>query len=238
MVVQIYEVGSPGEAEALVAAGVDHVGVLIGPGEFPRELDPERARAILTAVSGHAKRVALSLSFDPARLAAIVEATAPDILHLGTTPDRLLPREVATLKVRFPGLAVMRTIPVVGPESIGVARSWEGVADYLLLDTHEPGASQIGATGKVHDWTISRRIVETVSIPVILAGGLGPDNVAAAIRIVGPAGVDSKTRTDRATGGKDLERVRRFVEIARKAGGTLPSPAVSPYMRNGPGRAS
>jgi phosphoribosylanthranilate isomerase len=66
-----------------------------------------------------------------------------------------------------------------------------------------------------HDWSISRRVVETVKIPVILAGGLGPNNVAEAIRAVRPAGVDSKTKTDRdGSHQKDLDRVRRFQEAA------------------------
>jgi phosphoribosylanthranilate isomerase len=92
------------------------------------------------------------------------------------------------------------------------------VADFLLLDSYRPADEQIGALGVTHDWRISRRIVEISAIPVILAGGLGPDNVADAIRVVRPAGVDSKTRTDRAgSHAKDLERVRRFHEAARAA---------------------
>jgi phosphoribosylanthranilate isomerase len=75
-----------------------------------------------------------------------------------------------------------------------------------------------GALGVTHDWSISRRIVDLVRVPVVLAGGLGPDNVAEAIRAVRPAGVDSKTRTDRdGSHTKDLERVRRFHEAARAA---------------------
>ena len=110
----------------------------------------------------------------------------------------------------------MRAIPVVGEEAIGLARDYEGVADWLLLDSHDPGDRQIGAQGITHDWSISRRIVEAVSTPVILAGGLGPDNVADAIKAVGPAGVDSKTKTDSADGEtKDLQKVAAFVEQAR-----------------------
>jgi phosphoribosylanthranilate isomerase len=90
------------------------------------------------------------------------------------------------------------------------------VADFLLLDSHDPGDRQIGGLGRTHDWSISRRIVDEVSIPAILAGGLDADNVAAAIAAVRPAGVDSKTKTDCANGtGKDLERVRRFVAAAK-----------------------
>jgi len=79
---------------------------------------------------------------------------------------------------------------------------------------HEPGDRQIG--GRTHDWSISRRIVDEVGVPVILAGGLDADNVVAAIAAVRPAGVDSKTKTDRADGnGKDLDKVRRFVTAAK-----------------------
>jgi phosphoribosylanthranilate isomerase len=111
----------------------------------------------------------------------------------------------------------MRSIPVIGPESIELAKSYDGVADLLLLDSHEPGDRQVGALGPTHDWTISRQIVASVRVPVILAGGLGPDNVAAAIAAVRPAGVDSKTLTDRDDGShrKDLHRVREFVRIAK-----------------------
>ncbi|WP_164936490.1 hypothetical protein [Bradyrhizobium nanningense] len=67
-----------------------------------------------------------------------------------------------------------------------------------------------------HDWNISRRIVEAVGTSVILAGRLDADNVAQAINVVRPAGVDSKTKTDRqASHAKDLERVKRFYEAAR-----------------------
>lgn len=110
----------------------------------------------------------------------------------------------------------MRSIPITGAESIGWAQSYDGIADWLLLDSHKPGDIQIGAQGFTHDWTISARIVRAVRTRVILAGGLGPDNVASAIAHVAPFGVDSKTRTDRDDGkGKDLDRVRAFVAQAR-----------------------
>jgi phosphoribosylanthranilate isomerase len=74
----------------------------------------------------------------------------------------------------------MRSIPVVGEASIDIARRYEGIADFLLLDSHRESDRQIGALGLTHDWNISRRIVELVRTPVILAGVLGPDNVAEA----------------------------------------------------------
>jgi phosphoribosylanthranilate isomerase len=110
----------------------------------------------------------------------------------------------------------MRAIPVIDQMSIETAALYQGAADFLLLDSWDPGTGQFGALGRVHDWRLSRRIVEDVAIPVILAGGLGPEHVAAAIAAVRPAGVDSKTRTDRLHGtGKDLAKVAAFVAAAK-----------------------
>jgi phosphoribosylanthranilate isomerase len=111
----------------------------------------------------------------------------------------------------------MRSIPVVGSESVPVAKSYDGIADFLLLDSHKPGDKQVGALGITHDWNLDRQIVESVGIPVIMAGGLGAENVVRAIQSVHPAGVDSKTKTDKKDGShtKDLEEVRKFTEAAK-----------------------
>lgn len=216
MIVQIYETQNSEEARNLVDAGVDHVGVLVGKGEYPREFSPEQARDILQTVTGPAKKIALSLSGNLQDIIEIVDKTNPDIVHLGTVPESLLPEDLQKLKKQFPHVKMMRSIPVRDKESVDLAKQYDGVADYLLLDTQKIGETQIGATGETHDWAVSRRIVESVSIPVVLAGGLGPDNVAEAISRINPFGVDSKTKTDK-TGSheKDIEKVKRFVRIAK-----------------------
>ena len=113
-------------------------------------------------------------------------------------------------------MLIMRSVPVVDESSMEIARSYGDIADFLLLDSHRADDRQIGALGVTHDWSISRRIVESVRTPVILAGGLGPDNVAEAIRAVRPAGVDSKTKTDQeGSHAKHLDRVRRFCRAAK-----------------------
>ncbi|HWD59835.1 MAG TPA: phosphoribosylanthranilate isomerase [Stellaceae bacterium] len=218
MIMQIYEVRSPGEAAALAACGVDHIGVLVGFGAFPREMAPKDSRAIFAACAGSTIRVALSLSAAPGEIDRVIAETAPDIIHIGAAPELLLPEAARAIKARHPNVRLMRSIPVVDGGAIAIAAGYEGIADFLLLDSHDPGDPQVGALGRTHDWTISRRIVESVTVPVILAGGLGPDNVAAAIDAVRPAGVDSKTRTDRADGSaKDLDAVRAFGAAAKAA---------------------
>jgi phosphoribosylanthranilate isomerase len=113
----------------------------------------------------------------------------------------------------------MRTIPVRDEKDIAIARTYEGIADFLLLDTWKSGEPEIGACGLVHDWDVSRRIASEVKIPVILAGGIGPENAAEAIRCVKPAGVDSKTKTDLPDGSaKDLQKVRALVQSVRESG--------------------
>ncbi len=216
MIVQIYEVQTPEEAVVLARLGVDHIGVLVGDGAFPRELTTDCAGAIFAALPPGATRAALSLSADPAEIARVVEQTKPDIIHIGAAVELFSVRDTRALKEAFPDVRITRAIPIIDEASIGYANKYRGIADFLLLDSHEPGDRQIGGLGRTHDWSISRRIVDAVGVPVILAGGLDGDNVAAAIAAVRPAGVDSKTKTDRADGnGKDLDKVRRFVTAAK-----------------------
>ena len=223
MIVQIYEVSSPGEARALSGFGVDHIGVLVGDGTFPREQSIEDARRIFAAIVAPSKGSALSLSADLNLIRRIVSELSPLILHLGASTDILRPPDVATFKREFPFLKIMRSIPVVGGESVPLAKTYDGIADFLLLDSHEPGDKQIGALGITHNWDLDKQIVESVSIPVIIAGGLGAENVVAAIKSVRPAGVDSKTKTDKKDGthSKDLEEVRKFTEAAKAAAANL-----------------
>jgi len=216
MIVQIYETQNCEEAKKLVETGVDHIGVLVGNGEYPREFGPEQAKKVLRCVSGEAKKVVLSLSKNLQAIAEIVNKIKPDILHLGTIPESLSPQDVQSLKKQFANLKIMRSIPVNDEASVELAKQYNEVADYLLLDTQKKDDTQVGATGETHDWSISKKIVESVGIPVILAGGLGPDNVAEAVAFVKPFGVDSKTKTDKmGSSEKDIEKVREFVKRAK-----------------------
>ena len=180
--------------------GVDHIGVLVGDGSFPREQTIEKAREIFAAAPPGLKRSVWSLSHDLDLIARLTAELLPDIIHLGAAPEHVSPTQSRTLKSKFPKVSLMRSIPVVDESSITLARSYEGVADWLLLDSYESGDRQIGALGVTHSWELDRRIIESVRIPVIIAGGLGPENVQNAIRVARPAGVDSKSKPIGATG--------------------------------------
>ncbi len=212
---------SPEEALAIAALGVDHVGVTPARRGLPGEVDVDMACAIVEAVRGRALAVALTVEADPVAIEAMVRAVRPDILHLCGLAGSLPPEAVRELRLRLPGLLLMQAVSVTGPEAVGVALAYQEVANYLILDTQAPDIPGIGASGATHDWSISRAIVQRVRVPVILAGGLSPDNVAQAVRAVHPWGVDSLTHTNHPLAGggfrKDLEQVRQFVGVARDA---------------------
>jgi phosphoribosylanthranilate isomerase len=151
----------------------------------------------------------------------------------------------------------MRSIPIGQPgrahriPSLDLARIFEPVSDLFLTDTlmtsdpteavaAQPVAGFVGITGRTCDWTVARQLVETSPLPVVLAGGIDPENVAAGIRRVRPAGVDSCTGTNARDGygkpmrfRKDPDRVRRMVTAARAAFETITRETDSTAMPQG-----
>ncbi len=122
------------------------------------------------------------------------------------------------LKERLPGVKIVQVIHVTGKESVEEAIAVSGQVDALLLDSGNPllKVKELGGTGRVHDWTLSRNICEQARCPVFLAGGLRPENVRQAIETVQPFGVDvcSGVRTD---GKLDPEKLERFIREVRAA---------------------
>ena len=220
--VQVYTMQSTDEALAVAALGVDHVGVTPATRGLPGEIGFSRAADICEAVRGQATSVALSVESDLAEIENMIRVVGPDILHLCAPTGVVSPAAVAQLRRQLPDTPIMQAVAVTGPEAVDIAHSYAPVVDYLLLDSVAPGIAGVGAAGTVHDWQVSAAIVASVDVPVILAGGLSPENVAAAIEAVQPWAVDSLTHTNRRLSGdefcKDLELVRRFAAAAR--GGT------------------
>ncbi|MCC6906201.1 MAG: phosphoribosylanthranilate isomerase [Anaerolineae bacterium] len=224
MIIQIYGISTAEDGAMVSGMGAEHVGLAAGMRTgMVDEAECERVRDLFAAIVSPSKRLVLTHDADVARLVRLVEVARPDILHIKYNYEGTMgPDKVAELRRLLPGTSLMVSVPVDGPEAVDISRSYDDVADYVMLDS--PGQSgHYGATGAIHDWSISRRVVEACSIPVLLAGGLGPDNVAESIRRVHPAGVDSMTHTSYADNRfrKDPARVRRFIEEARAAAAEL-----------------
>jgi phosphoribosylanthranilate isomerase len=218
-VIQIYAFTKIDQALAAAEMGVDHIGFVAGDyGLVPGELTFSQARQIAEALSRKAVRVALTMATAVDEILRMAETVCPDVIHISTEVEAVGEEAMEALRRRLPAeIRLMKAIPVEDESSLQVAQRFAPVSDLLLLDTREEGMPGIGATGRAHDWRFSRRIVESVPVPVILAGGLSPENVAQAIQIVRPWGVDSNTATNHPGDPveKDLERVRAFIEAAR-----------------------
>ncbi len=221
MIVQIYAATSVADALKMVDLGVDQVGFVAGDyGQVYGELTFIQARAITETLKGKAAASALTMSTDVAEILRMAEAVQPDIIHISSDTEAVGVEAMQELRRQLPAnVALMKAIHVGGPESIAVALKFAAVAEMLLLDTKVEGMPGVGATGVAHDWNISREIVAQVGkrARVILAGGLIPENVGAAIEAVRPWGVDSNTGTNLPGDpvAKDWPRVREFVKQAK-----------------------
>ena len=219
MKIQFYSLTTVKNAVETVDAGADLIGLVVKGGiPVPEEITVAQARDIFAAIDGRALGIALSLSTDPDTICDMATKIKPHAIHLAAR--NLVIEDLAQVHERLQGIKIMAAIPVTGPNAVDIARERSAFADYLLLDSVADSETEItGVSGKTHDWSISRKIVEAVSIPVILAGGLSAENVAEAIEAVEPWGVDSYTHTnhpgDRMS--KDLAQVRTFVSNARNA---------------------
>lgn len=217
--IQIYTMQTPQEAEAVVALGVDHVGITPADRGLPGEISVATAQEIVQTIRGRATVVALSVEEEITDIADMVRAVQPDILHLCAPTGAVTPADVKQLRALVPGTPIMQAIAVTGPEALDEALSYVPVVEYLLLDSVDPTIPGVGAAGITHDWAVSAAIVKASTVPVILAGGLAPENVAAAIEAVRPWGVDSLTRTNAPLEGgrfrKDLAAIERFVAAVR-----------------------
>lgn len=219
MLTQIYGLTTPDDAAMVNASGADHVGVVLDEGIETWDSVDEATLRSIAAELNDVVIVALSLSIDADRIRRTVDAVEPGIVHLARAGGALSPDHLDSLRQTIAPVRLMVTVPVLNDACVDVARTYADVSDFLLLDSRDPTSGVVGATGLTHDWTHSAEVVRTVDTPVFLAGGLGPDNVAAAIEAVGPAGVDSETHTSRYDDRrrKDPDRVARFIARAHDA---------------------
>lgn len=220
MIVQIYSLTTLADVEACAAVGIDHIGVAAGGQDVPAAVSTERARELFDRWPDDPgnRTAALSVHTDPDTVIEYGRAVQPDILHVCSDTYALDQETTATIRSRLPdGTDLMKSIEVTGPESVAAAEEFAAVSDWLLLDTATTEVQGVGASGRTHDWSVSRTIVEAVEVPVVLAGGLGPANVTEAIETVRPAGVDSYTHTSTSERRKDPEKTRMFADRARTA---------------------
>jgi len=231
LIVKICGLSTRETLDVALDAGADMVGFVFFP-PSPRNIGFDTARMLGQAVSGRAKKVALSVDADDALLDAVVEALRPDMLQLhGREP----PARVASLKERH-RLPVMKAIAVETRSDLAVATVYASVADRLLFDARAPReATRPGGLGRPFDWNLLRDVDR--SLPFMLSGGLDAGNVAEALRITAAPGVDVSSGVERVPGQKDPDKIRAFVRAARDAAAQLAAAAL-PLEREQPARSA
>ncbi len=180
---------SPAEAAMAVAAGADAVGLV---SRMPSGPGPISESAIAEIASTVPPGVATFLLTSESTASAIIAQQRRCRANTIQLVDEVEHGAHAALRDALPGISIVQVIHVRDADSIREAIAVAHSVDALLLDSGNPSLAvkELGGTGRVHDWTISRAIREAVQIPVYLAGGLNAGNVAAAIAEVAPFGVD------------------------------------------------
>jgi len=254
IIVQLYEIQEPREAERLIELGVDRIGSVILSPEAWKVPD---VRDVVRLIRGSgAKSSLIPLLAREDDILRALDYYQPDFVHfcewIPLDPEKGEQRKAICaemirlqrrVKTEFPPLGITRSIPIPEPgpadpapvrETIlEIARTLEGTSDFFMTDTlrgyggegaAQPVAGYVGITGEVCDWDLAAALAEASRIPVILAGGISPENVFDAVGCVKPAGIDSCTQTNaRDHRGrpirfrKDFDRVRRLLDEVRRA---------------------
>ncbi|MDO8522057.1 MAG: phosphoribosylanthranilate isomerase [bacterium] len=211
-IIKICGIRSEEDALAALAAGADALGFHVGLTGARAPLESENAAKIIAKLPASVSSVMVTSVVESERLIELARATGAKILQLygDATPETILQVKKAL------AVQVWKVLNVADENSIAEAKKYEKAADAIALDTLNKETGVRGGTGRTHDWNISRKIVESISIPVILAGGLNPDNVEEAIKTVNPYAVDVNSGVSNPDGTKDLEKVKLFIERAKR----------------------
>jgi phosphoribosylanthranilate isomerase len=224
--IKICGIRSPEEIELAAFYGADAVGFITEvPVESPRKLDSETAASLVSKVPRCLDSVLVIMPENSSRALELIEKVRPDIVQIHS----MLPLSELEIIKEKTDIPIIKTLSVPAQdetsrdkidnstlifdllEQVSLLEE-TAVADSILLDTGKSGKT--GGTGCVHDWNLSRRIADETRIPIILAGGLRPENVQEAIRTVSPYAVDTASGVE-TCGKKDALKIKSFIEEVR-----------------------
>ncbi len=205
--VKLCGISTPEDRDAAVEAGTDAIGIVCDvPIDTPREVPPDRARALVAGAPPFVTTTLVTMPEDAAAGVELVERVRPDVAQVHAADVDL----VATLASDTDAKVVAAV------DLADDVASYADVADAVLVDsTDESGA---GGTGETHDWERTRALADRIDAPLVLAGGLTPGNVAEAVTTVDPFAVDVSSGIESAEPGrKDHGAMRAFVAAVRGA---------------------
>jgi phosphoribosylanthranilate isomerase len=223
--VQIAGVLDVEEGRMLLEEGADRLGFPMGLAVHPEEIEPDQAREIVRRLSLGRRGILITYLETAVEILDLCRAVGLRGVQLH---EEIRLTEISRLRAADPELFIMKSLVVResnASQLLDLLRAYQPFVDAFITDTYDPETSACGATGKTHDWDVSRRLVERSCRPVILAGGLMPGNVREAIARACPAGVDAHTGLEGSDGRKGRSLVRGFINEARR-GFSAANPAV------------
>lgn len=208
--IKICGIRTPETLEAAIAAGADMVGFVHFP-KSPRHLSIEEIGDLVSQARGRAEAVVLAVNPDNSLIAEIA-ALDPDWLQLHGSES---PQRVAAIRAEG-GVPVLKAIGIGSAADVAVMGEFDEVADRLLVDAKPPKiADRPGGLGLAFDWSLLKALDPEMEF--MLSGGLSPDNVAEAVRMIRPFGLDVSSGVESAPGIKDAGLIAAFVAAARGA---------------------
>lgn len=206
--IKICCIASIDEARLAIDAGASALGLVSAMPSGPGVIGWERIAEIAAAVPPPIATFLLTCSQDAEEIVAQQRCCGTNVIQIC---DRLERGSYADIRRALPGIRIVQVIHVAGATSVDEARAVAPHVDALLLDSGNQSLAvkELGGTGRVHDWTLSARIRESVGVPLFLAGGLRAENVRVAVDAVRPFALDvcSGVRTD---GALDAVKLRAF----------------------------
>ncbi len=213
--VQVAGIRHLDEACMLLDAGVDLLGFPLGLDFHEEDIPGHEAARIVRILGLEERGVLITYLTRPGEIAALVRQIKVRAIQLHGRVNR---GSIHELRKRVPGLSVIKSL-IVREGNLGELKTeirvLEDLVDAFITDTFDPGTGASGATGRTHDWDVSRQLVDSAQKPLILAGGLSPRNVVRAILTVRPFGVDAHTGLEGSDGRKDPSKVEAFVNAAK-----------------------
>jgi phosphoribosylanthranilate isomerase len=203
------------DAAFAIDAGAHALGFVSAMPSGAGIIDEELIARIVATVPVTVATFLLTSAVDADTIVAQQRRTRANTIQL---VDRTTVDTRRALRASMPGIGIVQVVHVTGLESAAEAHEARVGSDAVLLDSGNPSLAvkELGGTGRVHDWDVSARICRELDVPVFLAGGLNPGNVADAVRTVRPFGVDVCSGL-RPFGKLDAQRVTDFVRNVRTA---------------------
>jgi phosphoribosylanthranilate isomerase len=222
MKVKICGITNIEDAMQAISFGADALGFQVGMRHKTEdEISPEEAKAIVASLPPFVSYVMVTHLLDAKTIISLLKLI-PRITTVQLHEDDIDLKEISAIREKIPSVRIIKAIHVVvdGSDSpLQKLHNYDGIADALILDSVNMKEDRIGGTGMTHDWTLSKKMVDSSHLPVFLAGGLTQDNVQYAIRSVGPYAVDvnSGVKISRTSRRKDPVKVRDFIYQAKNA---------------------